>query len=66
MENYPWTITNRMPRNLPQLYGSLKGKSYIHEVKNADQYSSSQYEAIARSLDEFCQRITAEQHLHVY
>jgi len=29
----------------------------MHEVKTAEQYSSSQYEAISRSLDEFCQRV---------
>lgn len=36
---------------------SFKGKSGAHDVKSADFYSSSQYEAISKSLDEFCGRV---------
>jgi hypothetical protein len=41
--------------NLPQLFLKSKGvERTMHEVKTAEQFSSSQYEAISRSLDEFC------------
>ena len=36
----------------------MKGKICNHEVKPADHFSSSQYEAISKSLDEFCKRVT--------
>lgn len=51
---------------MPQLFASMKGRKCTQEVKNADQFSSSQYEAISKSLDEFCNRITNEQHMYVY
>ncbi len=58
---YNWTITNREPKNLPQLFLSLKGKMTTqHETKTSDQFSSSQYEAISRSLDEFCKKVSEE------
>jgi hypothetical protein len=38
-----------------------KGKSLaVHEVKSAEQYSSSQYEAISKSLDEICSKVVNE------
>ena len=39
-----------------------KGKTVaIHEVKSAEQYSSSsQYEAISKSLDEICAKVLSE------
>ncbi len=57
-EEWKWTVSNRKSKNLPQLFLSNKGaERTLHEVKTAEQYSSSQYEAISRSLDEFCQRV---------
>jgi hypothetical protein len=57
-EEWKWTVSNRKSKNLPQLFLSTKGTDRtMHEVKTAEQYSSSQYEAISRSLDEFCQRV---------
>ena len=47
--------------NLPQLFLSCKGESRTtNEVRTAEQFSSSQYEAISRSLDEFCLKIQTE------
>ena len=57
VEEYQWTITNKKPKNLAQVYIQLKGANAVHEVKNADEYSSSQYEAISKSLDEFVTRV---------
>lgn len=38
-----------------------KGESKTtNEVRTAEQFSSSQYEAISRSLDEFCLKIQTE------
>lgn len=56
-ELHAWTVTNRKPKNLPQLFLSCKPKTMsYHNTKTAEQFSSSQYEAISRSLDEFCQK----------
>lgn len=57
VEDYQWTITNKKPKNLVQVYLQLKGKDAIHEIKNAEEYSSSQYESISKSLDEFITRV---------
>jgi len=59
VEEHQWSMTNRQPQNLPQLFMKLKAGA-IHEMKPADQFSSSQYEAISKSLDEFCQRISSK------
>ena len=57
-EDYRWTIQNREPKNLPQLFMAEKGKdTTIHETKTSEQFSSSQYEAISRSLDDFCKKV---------
>ena len=34
-----------------------KGISARHELRTAEQYSSSQYEAISKCLDEFCSKV---------
>jgi hypothetical protein len=57
VEDYQWTITNRKPKNLAQVYLQLKDQNALHEIKNAEEYSSSQYEAISKSLDEFISRV---------
>lgn len=53
-EDFNWTATNRHPKNLAQLFMQSKGPAAKHEIRAAEQYSSSQYEAISKSLDEFC------------
>jgi len=35
---YKWTITNRKPKNLPQLFHGMKGINTLHEVKEASQF----------------------------
>lgn len=57
IEEYQWTITNRKPKNLAQVFLELKTNNTFHEIKNAEEYSSSQYEAISKSLDEFITRV---------
>ena len=57
VEEYQWTITNKRPKNLAQVYLQLKGANSVHEIRNAEEYSSSQYEAISKSLDEFITRV---------
>lgn len=52
-EDWQWTSSDRKPRNLAQLFMQLKGTAAKHEIRTAEQYSSSQYEAISKSLDEF-------------
>lgn len=59
--DFTWTKTNRKPLNLPQLFLNCKGESETtSDVRTAEQFSSSQYEAISRSLDEFCDKIRTE------
>jgi len=53
-EDWKWTACNRKPKNLAQLFIQSKGPAAKHEIRAAEQYSSSQYEAISKSLDEFC------------
>lgn len=65
VEDHQWSMTNRQPHNLPQLFMKLKAGA-IHEMKPADQFSSSQYEAISKSLDEFCQRISSKTGQAIY
>lgn len=57
VEEYQWTITNKKPKNLSQVYLQLKGASGVSEMKNAEDYSHSQYEAVSKSLDEFVTRL---------
>ena len=57
VEDYKWTVTDRKPRNLPQLYVQLKGDEAFHEVKQAESYSGSQFEAISKVLDDYMQRV---------
>ena len=54
---YQWTITNKKLKNLAQVYIQLKGANAVHEIKNAEEYSTSQYESISKSLDEFVTRV---------
>ena len=54
---YQWTITSKKPKNLAQVYIQLKGANTAHEIKNAEEYSTSQYESISKSLDEFATRV---------
>lgn len=60
-ENYTWTKSNGKYKNLPQVFCSSKPSDrVVHEVKTAEQFSSSQWEAISRSLDEFCVKVTGD------
>jgi len=58
-EDWQWTAMDRHPKNLVQLFLQAKGPSAKHELRTAEQFSSSQYEAISKSLDEFTTKIVA-------
>lgn len=60
--DYQWTVTNKKPQNLPQLFVRCKGKNNTkHVVKKADEYSSqSEFEAISKSMDELCGKVQSE------
>lgn len=53
----PWTITNRKPKNLPQLFVSAKGINAHVDNKNADVYGSTVMEQLTKGLDEFCAKL---------
>jgi hypothetical protein len=44
----------------------MKGLDGQHETKPADYYSASQYEAISKSLDEFCKLMVDKPYLFPY
>lgn len=66
IEDKKWTITDRKPKNLPQLFMQSKGIGARHEIRQATATgiegsptnsainTSSLHEAVTRSLDEFC------------
>lgn len=56
-EDFNWTVTDRKPINLPTLFMQAKFPHAVHDVKSAEMFSSSQYEAIAKCLDDFCSRL---------
>jgi hypothetical protein len=64
-EDYQWTKTNRKQQTLPALFVAMKDQC-VHEVKPADYFSSSQYEAISKCLDEFGKRIVEKPKEFVY
>ena len=40
-QEYQWTDTDRLQKNLPQLFMRMKGKSAVHDTKQAEFYSNS-------------------------
>ena len=55
VSDYKWSMSNRKPRNLVQIFMGSKGEeNVVHEEKTAESYSTSAYEAVSKSLDEFC------------
>lgn len=62
VSDYKWSMSNRKPRNLVQIYMGSKGEECVkHEVKTAESYSTSAYEAVSKSLDEFCSLVKKEE-----
>jgi hypothetical protein len=68
VEEYTWTVTDRRPKNLPQLFMQSKGIGARHEVRLAASSaeggspsntisSSGIHESITKSLDEFCAKV---------
>ena len=66
--DYEWTITNKHPKNMPQLFIRCKKKATVkQDVKQADTYSNqSEQEAIQKSLDDLCQKLSADNAYHYY
>lgn len=60
--DYKWTITNKKPKNLPNLFIASKGKSNTtHEVKSADTFSGhGEADAITKALDYYCNKVQTE------
>ena len=71
VEEYKWTVTDRRPKNLPQLFMQSKGIGARHEVKTASSLgldngnssptngisSAAMHESVTRSLDDFCAKV---------
>ena len=60
-EDYAWTITDRKPKNLPQLFLQSKGINAYKEFHTSEQYGANQYEATMKCLDEFCTKVCENQ-----
>ena len=56
-EEYQWTISNRKPKNLPQLYQGCKGINTLHECKTSDMFGVTKEEQISKSMDDFFNRL---------
>ena len=56
-KEFQWTVTNKKQRNLPQMFVHLKGDDSLDQVKSAEDYSNTQYDAIAQGLDSFMERV---------
>ena len=54
---FKWTITNRKPKNLPQLFHGMKGINTLHEVKEAIQFGGIASDQVSKCLDDFCGRV---------
>lgn len=61
---FDWTVTNKKAWNLPQLFLQLKGKAGISEVKQAEDYSSIQYDAISQGIDAYLKNLTRGEWAH--
>ena len=57
---FPWTITNRRAKNLPQVFRDYKGINCHDEVKQAEEFGSSSSDQISKCLDDFCARVIEE------
>jgi len=57
VRDYQWTVTDKQPRNLPQLFLKTKGINAEHDFKTAEQYSVTQHEAVSKCLDDFLGRV---------
>lgn len=58
---FDWTITNKKPKNLAQLFVRCKGKaSTKHSVKKSEEYGASEREAVSKSLDDLVCKASSE------
>ena len=55
-EKYKWTISNRKPKNLPQIFSGKKGINALSETKEVDPQYSKQH-SIAQALDDFAGKV---------
>lgn len=56
IEDYRWTCSDVMTKNLPQTFLCMKGsKGCCDPNKTSAQFSTTPMEAIALSIDDFCQ-----------
>jgi hypothetical protein len=56
-EDFNWTVSNRKPKNLPQLYQGQKGINSLNELKQAKDFGASRGEQVSKALDDFCSRL---------
>lgn len=57
---YKWTITNKVSKNMPQVFKDFKGANCIVEEKSSASFADVQQEAVTLALDAFCSRILAD------
>jgi hypothetical protein len=56
-EEFKWTISNRQPKNLPQLYQGQKGINALIDKISAEDYGPKKEEQVGKAMDEFCHRL---------
>ena len=64
---YKWTKTNRLSKNLPQLFRDYMGNRCNFGEQNWKTYQSATHEdAAVKALDEFCAKITENDSMTMY
>jgi len=58
--DFKWTITNKVSKNMPQVFRDFKGANCVVEEKSSASFADVAAEAISSSLDQFCQRVIAD------
>lgn len=56
---FKWTVTERRAKNLPQVFKDFKGINCNTDVKKAEHFSNTTFEAISKCLDDFCGKLSS-------
>lgn len=57
---FEWSVTNKVSRNMPQLFKDFKGANCVVEEKSSASFADVTPEAVTLALDAFCGRVLAD------
>lgn len=58
--DFKWTITNKVSKNMPQVFKDFKGANCLIEEKSSASFADVAAEAVTMALDAFCGRVLAD------